>query len=85
MDQNTLKNILLKMNQITVSEISKSLPDKSDTNLILATSIKKLNLWLNLNIETKNLNEETIKLLICNGGLFWKSFFKWLFIYKLLI
>ena len=55
MDQNTLKNILLKMNQITVSEISKSLPDKSDTNLILATSIKKLNLWLNLNIETKNL------------------------------
>tara|TARA_Y100000401_G_scaffold107479_1_gene101863 strand:+ start:86 stop:256 length:171 start_codon:yes stop_codon:yes gene_type:complete len=55
MDQNTLKNILLKMNQITVSEISKSLPDKSDTNLILATSFKKLNLWLNLNIETKNL------------------------------
>ena len=55
MDQNTLKNILLKMNQITVSEISKSLPDNSDTNLILATSFKKLNLWLNLNIETKNL------------------------------
>ena len=33
-------------------------------------------------IETKNLNEETVKLLICNGGLFWKSFFRWLFIYK---
>ena len=33
-------------------------------------------------IETKNLDEETVKLLICNGGLFWKSFFKWLFIYK---
>ena len=33
-------------------------------------------------IETKNLNEETVKLLICNGGQFWKSFFKWLFIYK---
>ena len=33
-------------------------------------------------IETKNLNEETIKLLICDGGLFWKAFFKWLFIYK---
>ncbi len=33
-------------------------------------------------IETKNLNEETVKLLICNGGLFWKFFFKWLFIYK---
>ena len=33
-------------------------------------------------IETNNLDEETVKLLICNGGLFWKSFFKWLFIYK---
>ena len=33
-------------------------------------------------IETKNLDEETVKLLICNGGLFWKSFFKWLFVYK---
>ena len=33
-------------------------------------------------IETKNLDEETIKLLICDGGLFWKVFFKWLFIYK---
>ena len=33
-------------------------------------------------IETKNLNEETVKLLICDRGLFWKSFFKWLFIYK---
>ena len=33
-------------------------------------------------IETKNLDEETVKLLICNGNLFWKPFFKWLFIYK---
>ena len=33
-------------------------------------------------IETKNIDEETIKLLICDGGLFWKAFFKWLFIYK---
>ena len=33
-------------------------------------------------IETNNLEEETVKLLICNGGLFWKPFFKWLFIYK---
>ena len=36
-------------------------------------------------IETKNLDEETVKLLICNGGLFWKSFFKWLFIYKFIM
>ncbi len=33
-------------------------------------------------IETNNLDEETVKLLICSRGLFWKSFFKWLFIYK---
>ena len=33
-------------------------------------------------IETRISDEETVKLLICNGGLFWKSFFKWLFIYK---
>ena len=33
-------------------------------------------------IETKNLDKETVKLLICDGGLFWKPFFKWLFIYK---
>ena len=33
-------------------------------------------------IETKNLDEETVKLLICDNGLFWKPFFKWLFIYK---
>ncbi|MDC3118232.1 CCA tRNA nucleotidyltransferase [Prochlorococcus sp. AH-716-K03] len=33
-------------------------------------------------IETKNLDEDTVKLLICNRSLFWKSFFKWLFIYK---
>ena len=33
-------------------------------------------------IENRNLNEETVKLLICDGGLFWKPFFRWLFIYK---
>ena len=33
-------------------------------------------------IEDKNLDEETVKLLICDGGLFWRPFFKWLFIYK---
>ncbi len=33
-------------------------------------------------IETNNLDEETVKLIICDGGLFWKPFFKWLFIYR---
>jgi len=33
-------------------------------------------------IEDRNLDEETVKLLICDGGLFWRPFFKWLFIYQ---
>ena len=33
-------------------------------------------------IEKSNLDAETVKLLICDGGLFWRSFFKWLFIYR---
>ncbi len=33
-------------------------------------------------IEKRNLDEETVKLLICDGGLFWKPFLRWLFIYK---
>ena len=32
-------------------------------------------------IETKNLDEETVKLLICNG-VYFGNHFKWLFIYK---
>ncbi len=33
-------------------------------------------------IEDRNLNDETVKLLICDGGPYWRRFFKWLFIYK---
>ncbi len=33
-------------------------------------------------IEKRNLNEETVKLLICDGGIFWRKLFRWLFIYK---
>ena len=33
-------------------------------------------------IENRNLNAETVKLLICDGGLFWRKMFKWLFIYR---
>ena len=33
-------------------------------------------------IENSNLEKETVKLLICDGGLFWKPFFRWLFIYR---
>ena len=33
-------------------------------------------------IENRNLNDETVKLLICDGGPNWRNLFKWLFIYK---
>ena len=33
-------------------------------------------------IESRNLHEETIKLLICDGGLFWRKLIKWLFVYR---
>ena len=33
-------------------------------------------------IEKRNLDKETVKLIICDGGLFWRPFFRWLFIYK---
>ena len=33
-------------------------------------------------IEEKNINEETVKLIICDGGIFWRPFFRWLFIYR---
>ena len=33
-------------------------------------------------IEDRNLNDETVKLLICDGGPYWHKLFKWLFIYK---
>ena len=33
-------------------------------------------------LEKRNLNDETVKLLICDGGVFWRNMFRWLFIYK---
>ncbi|MCR8539605.1 MAG: CCA tRNA nucleotidyltransferase [Prochlorococcus marinus CUG1439] len=33
-------------------------------------------------IENRNLDDETVKLLICDGGPYWRNLFKWLFIYK---
>lgn len=33
-------------------------------------------------IELNNLNKETIKLLISDGGKFWKNFFRWLYKYR---
>jgi len=33
-------------------------------------------------IESHNLQEETVKLIICDGIHFWRAFFKWLFLYR---
>ena len=33
-------------------------------------------------IENRNLDTETIKLLICESRLFWRSLFRWLYIYR---
>ncbi len=33
-------------------------------------------------IEERNLDPETVKLIICEGGIFWRKFFKWLMIYR---
>jgi poly(A) polymerase len=67
------------------SEI-KILEDYSNIKKILKTNQKKFNYfspssWTEF-IEDRNLNDETVKLLICDGGLYWRNFFKWLFIKK---
>ena len=64
----------------------KILEDYLDIRKILELKKEK---YLNLSasswtefIERKNLDIETVKLLICDGGLFWRPLFKWLFIYR---
>ena len=57
-------------------DMKKILESKKDKYLYFSPSS-----WTEF-IEDRNLDEETVKLLICDGGLFWRPFFKWLFIYK---
>ena len=64
----------------------KILEDYSNIKKILKTNQKKFmnyspSSWTEF-IEKRNLNEETVKLLICDGGVFWRNLFKWLYIYK---
>ena len=70
---------------INNSEI-KILEDYSNIKKILKTNKKKFmhfspSSWTEF-IEDRNLNDETVKLLICDGGPYWRELFKWLFIYK---
>jgi len=70
---------------INTSE-KKTLEDYSNIKKILKTKQDKYinyssSSWTEF-IEKRNLNEETVKLLICDGGIFWRNLFKWLFIYK---
>ncbi len=57
-------------------DISKILETKKDVYLNFSPSN-----WTEF-IENRNLNEDTVKLLICDGGIFWRPFFRWLFIYR---
>jgi len=57
-------------------KIKKILKTKEDKYILNSPSS-----WTDF-IEKRNLNEETVKLLICDGGLFWRNMFKWLYIYK---
>ena len=64
----------------------KILEDYLNIKKILKTNQKKfMNFspsgWTKF-IEDRNLNDETVKLLICDGGPYWRNLFKWLFIYK---
>ncbi len=64
----------------------KILEDYSNFKKILKTNQKNFmhyspSTWTKF-IEDRNLHDETVKLLICDGGLYWRNFFKWLFIYK---
>ncbi len=64
----------------------KILEDYSNIKRILKTNQKKFMLfspssWTEF-IENRNLNDETVKLLICDGVTYWRNLFKWLFIYK---
>ena len=67
------------------SEI-KIIEDYINIKKILNTNQKNFNhfspsSWTEF-IEDRNLNDETVKLLICDGGPYWRNLFKWLFIYK---
>jgi len=64
----------------------KILEDYLKIKKILKTNKKKFmhyspSSWTEF-IEKRNLNDETVKLLICDGGPYWRNLFKWLFIYK---
>ncbi len=64
----------------------KILEDYSNIKKLLKSNQKKFmnyspSSWTKF-IENKNLNDETVRLLICDGGPYWRNLFKWLFIYK---
>ncbi|MBO8203874.1 CCA tRNA nucleotidyltransferase [Prochlorococcus marinus] len=64
----------------------KILEDYSNIKKILKTNQKKFmhyspSSWTEF-IEKRNLNDETVKLLICDGVPYWRNLFKWLFIYQ---
>ena len=77
---NTLKRFLINKKEKKILEdylsIRKILETKKDKYLDLSASN-----WTEF-IEERSIDLETVKLLICDGGLFWRQFFKWLYIYR---
>ncbi len=74
------QRFLINNNEIKILE------DYTNIKKILKTNQKKFmhfspSNWTEF-IEERNLNDETVKLLICDGGPYWHNLFKWLFIYK---
>ena len=68
------------------SKEKKILNQYRNTKKILSSNINKFltfspSSWTEF-IESKNLNEETVKLIISDGSKFWKPFFRWLFKYR---
>ena len=64
----------------------KILQDYLDIRKLLETNKDKFlyfsaSCWTEF-IEKRNLDKDTVKLIICDGGFFWRPFFRWLYIYK---
>ena len=78
--EKAFQRFLVNNSEKKILEDYKNIKKKLDTNQ------KKFNhfspsSWTEF-IEGRNLNDEKVKLLICDGGPYCRNFVKWLFIYK---
>ena len=83
-DANSLEILCQRL--LINSKEKKILSQYRNTKKILSSNLNKFltfspSSWTEF-IESNNLNEETVKLIICDGSKFWKPFFRWLFKYR---